>query len=155
MEIVSYLLDDHNVIRQYLKELNSQAASPARKKKVINELIVAVEAHVRAEEATLYSYLKHCEAKGHRLFALTGKDEHELIVRLSHKIKKTLNQELRDARISMLSEILEKHLRHEEKNILPEFKKLIPDNHAETLAEEFLELRKQLPPMEPVEKQAI
>ncbi len=131
---------DHDVLRKLTKELENaiEDESPERKA-IFNRLAKELLAHSKAEEKILYDTLLEDGDEDLNKRVEEGKEEHHVIEVLLKEMKLLNTNDVHwEAKFEVLRENLEHHLKEEEKDILPDSKKVI-DNKEESaeLSEEF------------------
>lgn len=142
MDLVSSLKDDHEIIRKFIQELESEE-SLVIKNKIFTEMLIFVRAHFRAEEVALYS--KSLRSANYEIneLGLDGYEEHHLLEDLVYRIKNTrFDNSVWLARVKDYCQILDLHMSGEEADYFSELKNYFTDSELEKAAVIYLKSRK-------------
>ncbi len=137
---------DHDVIRKLVKELETAIKDESKERKAIfNHLATELLAHSKAEEKILYDTLLEDGDDDLNKRVEEGKEEHHVIEVLLKEMKLLNTNDVHwEAKFEVLRENLQHHLKEEEKDILPDSKKVIDDKEESIeLSEEFQEEKSQ------------
>lgn len=123
MDLVSFLQDDHDIIRKFIYELGATETLPV-KKKIFSEMLIFIKAHFRAEEMALYSKSLRTTIYELNEMALDGYEEHHLLEDMVYKLKNltSYDEDLWLATTKDFCQILDLHLAGEEADFYPELK---------------------------------
>lgn len=134
-DIATLVLRDHKPIKELLLILKDPDVSLSKKHTAFMEFEPMLSSHARAEEETLYDQLKDKDKT--RIEALEGDSEHEIADRLMNEIKQiTGDDDLWMAKVKVLAEVVDHHVKEEEKEVLKEsIKSLSTAERAEVGAE--------------------
>jgi hemerythrin superfamily protein len=124
MDIIDEIKADHSSIAQLLEDVaETGMGEGVRRRKLLHGLSKAILSHSYAEEQVLYRKLK--EIRMLKSLVSDSYQEHRLIVDLLH-ILRQLNplDEKWAGHFEELRECLEHHLREEERQVLPQVKRL-------------------------------
>lgn len=137
MSIYQRLKDDHRDVKHFLKELDEKSARASKSKSALfDELKQMVTAHARAEEKVFYDTLKSSKT-AHNL-ALEGYEEHHVVDALLQEMSQlSSGDDQWQAKLSVVTENLEHHIKEEEEEIFPNARKILSDKQAEELGEAF------------------
>jgi hemerythrin superfamily protein len=137
MTIYEVILEDHEKARAMLKELRAvDERDEKRRAKSFADFKADLMIHQHVEEAVFYDRLKNIEET--RPDALEAINEHHVV--------DTLLEELDDmdkgndrwtAKLGVLAELVEHHMEEEEGEFFENAKKVVDDDLAERMAEEF------------------
>lgn len=143
-DAISILSEDHKNVQALFKQfekLHGQKNSEDKKKELVQQICVELTIHTKTEEELFYpamrdaiqdmdmldeAYIEHASAK-------------ELIQQLQSM---PISDELYDARVHVLGEYINHHIKEEESKIFPAAKKAKLD--METLGEEIAERKEEL-----------
>jgi len=137
MSIYQRLKDDHRDVKHLLQELDGKSARASKPKSALfDELKQMVTAHARAGEKVFYDTLRSSKA-AHDL-ALEGYEEHHVVDALLHEMSQlSLGDDQWQAKLSVVTENLEHHIKEEEEEIFPKARKILSDKQAKELGEAF------------------
>lgn len=133
--IFDIIRSDHAVVADLFEQL--EAAADEEKIHLIEKVVQELLLHTIAEEEVLYQRLRASEDL--RDDVLEAEVEHSLIERLANEIMSSSpDDELCDARLMVLRELVEHHVEEEEQELLPAARSVIDAAAAESLGEEML-----------------
>ncbi len=145
MKATDLLKRDHDKVKKLFAEYEDAEGSTSRKRELVREVTTELDIHAQLEEKTSY-----------QAFRTADDDEPKKIVRESfeeHKIVKTLTAELSrmspadeqfDAKVTVLKESVEHHVREEEGELFPAAEELFSDDELERLGAEMEDFKEQL-----------
>lgn len=119
-DIVELILRDHRELKDLYHVMKDDDASYAQRKAAFKKFAPLLVAHAKAEEQTWYQNMKTEEDMN--VEALEGDTEHELADGLCKQTKKTKDKDTFLARCKVLAELLDHHIKEEEKEMLPAYK---------------------------------
>ena len=139
-DILSTIVDHHNVLRESIEVLKQDDATPAQKKKHLGQFIQVLQMHAHAEQETLYACIR--EIDGLKPFALEGQEEHDIAESLLMQLQamnfeNDWNDEVA-SKAKVLAELVEHHIDEEEKEFFPEIRKYMIPIELEGLRDEYL-----------------
>ncbi len=120
-DIVDLILDDHKPLKKLIKVMKDEDTEIDEKQTAFEEFAPLLIAHAKPEESVLYTFIK--KDSDMRLLGLEGEVEHGIADQLVQEIKATRDDEECAARIKVLAELVEHHIKEEEDDLLPDFKK--------------------------------
>jgi hemerythrin superfamily protein len=131
-QIYDVLKQDHREIEQMLKQMATGKADG----KMFGQLTMLLTAHTKAEEKAVYpDLLKPKATKG---MTLEGIEEHHVAEFIMKEMQKLDPKDERfKAKMSVLQENVQHHIREEEKVLFPQAKKAMQKGWAEMTAERF------------------
>lgn len=141
-DIVQLILKDHKQLKQLIKILKDDEADVSERQDAFEQFAPLLIMHAKPEEQTMYEAMK--EEDDLRAEGFEGEVEHQLADQLLEEAKRTDDEDLWCARVKVLAEIVEHHIREEESTLLPDFKKECQPEQREELAQEFLRLKSEL-----------
>ncbi len=143
MDIYKVLQQDHKSVKDLLKQLGETTDKAVKTRaKGFEKLVVELSAHSRAEEEVFYAALKDQDKTHDQV--LEGEQEHHMVdVLLSEMSKLKPDDEQWTAKLSVLTEQVEHHVEEEEKDLFGKAKKILSDDQASALADEFKAHKKQ------------
>lgn len=138
-DIIEIILKDHKPLKHLIKVMKSDKSDFSEKKKAFEQFAPLLNAHARAEEEALYTYLK--KVKDLRQEGFEGQVEHGLADQMVEEAKRSSDKELTAAQIKVLAELVEHHIEEEEETILPDFRKESNLEDREDIGKKYLELK--------------
>lgn len=142
MDFISTLQDDHDIIRKFMLEIDSNENLQI-KAKIFAEMLIYVRAHFRAEEMALYTKSLRSPVYELNDLALDGYEEHHLLDDLIYKIRNVRPEvDLWLTRVKDYCQILDLHLVGEEADFFPELKNYFSPPELDRAAVIYLKARK-------------
>lgn len=141
-DIINLILDDHEILKDYIKVLKDKDKSYDEKHTAFNEFSVLLMKHSKPEEQTWYVEME--KYKKLRPDALEGEVEHALCEQLISELKQTNDRDLWMAKVKVLAELVEHHVIEEEDDHLSEFKDNTTEDFRIKLGEKFLSLKQKM-----------
>ena len=129
MDAIKVLIQDHEEIKQYFREFE-QAGERAYKKKhsIAEKVIEELHAHTQIEERLFYPAVMEKGGKELKELVLEGIEEHRAADFMIERLRTTPPEdETFDAKFKVLIEVVEHHLKEEEKEMFPEARKALKD----------------------------
>lgn len=121
-DIVSLILRDHEPIKKHLLILKNADVNISKKISSFNEFKKILLNHAKAEEQSLYIYMKKSEDL--QIEGIEGDIEHSLADQLITEIELLKNDDNTwIAKVKVLAELVDHHIKEEEKEILKQTKK--------------------------------
>jgi hemerythrin superfamily protein len=139
-DIIKLILTDHKPLKRLVKILGNESRSVGERQKAFAEFAPLLIAHSEPEEQSLYNAMKDQEKL--RREAYTGDVEHEIADQLIQEAKRANEIDLWSAKVKVLAELVERHLKEEEEKFLPHFKKFSDAQERAMLGQDYLRLRK-------------
>lgn len=140
-DITAAIKIDHKSLKSFLAILKDTDAKMSERRLAYESFASLLKSHTKAEEEVLYN----------ASFKLTGKEMHIKVEEgfVEHKMAKDLMKRLDSAidplewsaHANVLSEIVEHHLREEERDLLPLFKDQESPKLGEKLLKQFMAIR--------------
>jgi hypothetical protein len=119
-DIIQIILEDHKPLKRLIATLKDSEATLNSRRSAFNEFSALLTIHAKSEERVLYVHQK--TQVDMREEGLEGDVEHGLADQLV-EIKQTVDKDLWSARVKVLAELVEHHIKEEEEEQFPEFKK--------------------------------
>lgn len=141
MTILNLLKKDHEKVKELLSQIQ-ESQDTKQRSALFKEFKTEMTAHNRAEEKVFYGRMeKHDETKQ---IALEGEEEHAVADRLIDSLARTSakGSDRWSARAKVLKEIVEHHIREEEKEAFKKARKTFDAAALKEMGTEF-EKRKQ------------
>lgn len=143
MNILTALKTDHKELKKILSDIEDTTERAGKTRlalfKKFKEEIVA---HARAEEQVVYEKLKGIVDKEDRDTILEGYEEHYLVDKLIPEIEKlSPTDEVWTAKVTVVKEMLEHHIKEEEDEIFAMVRKEFDPDALEIMADRFEALK--------------
>jgi hemerythrin-like domain-containing protein len=128
MDILKTLHQEHEAVRKLLKQMVETEESKARTI-LFSEFRTAIVKHERAEERAFYEPLGKTDGREAEIEAKEGYVEHALADSLIDQLKRARNKATTDwtARIKVLQELIDHHIREEERDFFPTARELFSE----------------------------
>jgi hemerythrin superfamily protein len=120
-DIIELILRDHKPLKALIKTMKSERATYRQKKAAFNEFAPTLIAHAKPEERTWYKNMKSQDDM--KVEGLEGDVEHGLADQLCRELKRTKDNDMFEAKVKVLAELVEHHIEEEEEDMLPSFKR--------------------------------
>lgn len=138
-DISALILRDHKPIKELIMILKDPKATFATKQPAFEEFELLLSSHAKAEEETLYVHLK--EVDDLRIEGLEGDTEHAIADQLMLEVNESEGDEdVWMAKVKVLAEVVDHHVKEEEKEVLKEARKEFSADEQMAIGEEYLEL---------------
>lgn len=138
-DLIDLILRDHKILWQLIKTMKSEDASVAKKRKAFAEFAPALVAHAKPEEKTWYKSMK--AKKDMKVEGLEGDVEHGLADKLCKELKRTSDNDMFEAKVKVLAELVEHHLEEEEEEMLPSYRHSSKKEEREKLGMDYEKFR--------------
>lgn len=101
--------------------MKSDDATITQKKAAFKQFAPALIAHAKPEEQTWYMSMKNEDDM--TIEGLEGDIEHGLADQLCSELRRTKENDMFEAKVKVLAEMVEHHIEEEEEDMLPSFKR--------------------------------
>jgi len=137
MQVYDVILADHAKARQLLQELSAvEEDEGGRRAALFADFKAELMIHQHVEEAVFYDHLKDIEAT--RADALEAINEHHVVDTLLEELDDMPKDNDRwTAKLGVLGELVEHHMREEEGEFFESARKVVSDDLAERMAAQF------------------
>jgi hemerythrin superfamily protein len=150
--LVDLLKVDHrkleNLYTQLRKERGSENVDEANCENLFFQLRAMVISHSKAEEMALYSLFSDADEKEEKDLkrnALEGYEEHQLVDRLLSDMEDTeVDDDQWQAKLTVMTELLDHHIKEEEREFFPEVKKVLEQEELEDLGALYLQQQREI-----------
>ena len=136
-DIVDLILEDHKPLKRLIKIMKDNEKSLEERQLAYKEFAPLLAKHAKPEEQILYVHMKR--DKNLRTEGFEGDVEHVLAEQMLDEAKTTGDQELWSARVKVLAELVEHHIKEEEEELLPKFNKFSTTEDRVSMGIEYLE----------------
>ena len=140
-DIIDLILEHHKPLKQLIKTMKSEDATYTQKKKAFKEFAPTLIAHAKPEEKAWYKDLKsECDMN---VEGIEGDVEHGIADRLCKEISRTSQKDIFLAKVKVLAEVVEHHIKEEEEDLLPEYKRNSDADERKRVGKRYLSLREK------------
>ena len=147
-EITNLIMRDHEEIKKFILILKNSKMEISKKKPAFAEFEQVLSRHAKAEQESLYDYMKDEDEL--RVEGLEGDTEHALADQLIEEIELASNDDDKwMAKVKVLAELVDHHVKEEEKNLLKKVRKEIDLNTRIKIGKEYSNLFSKNPSKEP------
>lgn len=147
MDAVKLLMADHKEVKSLFKQYESLGEKAQTKKKAIsNKIILELQVHTQIEEEIFYPTVREA-TKSEKIKKLLNEsvEEHHLVkVLLSELKERNSVDEVYDAKMTVLKESVDHHVKEEHEELFPGAKKAIDKNEMEELGVELKKRKAEL-----------
>jgi hypothetical protein len=134
MNAIKFLEQQHREVEALFAKIEKTSASKDRKD-IFNEIALRMEIHAKLEEKLFYPEGREVDKD----MTLEAYEEHDVVKALIRKCAKTRpNAEEFMARVTVLKEVIEHHVKEEEETYFPECEKAFGAEKLEELGEEMV-----------------
>ena len=136
MDVLTHIKEEHVEFRSLMKKI--EAAKGSKKKELFHELYAELHGHHEAEETVIFSKVKE-KVKGEDEEVVKEMiEEHHLgSYQFSLLERTSIDNETWDAKFSVLKEVLDHHMKEEEKEFMPLARKVMPKEWLDESLKEF------------------
>ena len=142
------VVDDHPIWRDAVARdladdgfnvvATADGVASARRRAVIGKIVQSLTVHAQMEEAIFYPALRKAGGKEERDSVLEAAEEHGVVKDLIAKIEQSRGRdETLTAKVTVLKELVQHHVREEESTIFDEAKDKLGDERLQRLGEEM------------------
>lgn len=138
-DIVELIKEDHKPLKELIKVLKDGERPISERRAAFETFAIELVSHAKPEEEVLYTEMQKIEAC--REDALEGDVEHGLADQMIEEAKRTTEDKLWSARVKVLAELVEHHIKEEENDLLPGYKEKSTAARREELGSKFLQAK--------------
>ena len=140
-DIIDLIMRDHKPLKKLIKTMKSEDTTITQKKAAFKKFAPTLIAHAKPEERTWYNNMKTVDDMN--VEGLEGDIEHGLADQLCAELKRTKDNDMFEAKVKVLAELVEHHIEEEEEDMLPSFKRKSTKEERAELAEKYEKLREE------------
>jgi hemerythrin superfamily protein len=141
MSAIEKLKSDHRAVKQLFEDFE-KARTAAKKRDIFEEIADKLAVHATIEERHFYPAAK---AKNTEDMLLEAAEEHLSVKRLiSDLLELAPNDDTFDAKVKVLQEQVEHHVKEEEGDLFPAVKKLLDKEALDALEQEMMATEEEL-----------
>jgi hemerythrin superfamily protein len=146
-DVLDVLREDHRRVEALFKEILAEKSSTlTNQRKNIENVLAELTLHAKVEETIVYPavYGKTKRDTDERLEVLEAYEEHGSMKDLMKKIAKTTGRdESLKAKVQVLMEIVEHHVKEEESTFFPEARKLLGEKRLKQIGAEVVKVKER------------
>ena len=139
LDIIELIKRDHKPLKKLIKTMKSDDATITQKKAAFKKFAPTLIAHAKPEERTWYVNMKNEDDM--TVEGLEGDIEHGLADQLCQELKRTKDNDMFEAKVKVLAEMVEHHIEEEEEDMLPAFRRKSTKEERSKLAVKYEKLR--------------
>lgn len=141
ISVTSAIKTDHEALRTFIKILKDADRPLPERRKAYAQFADLLHSHTVAEQTAVYKPTHRLPGHEMHIKVAEGVVEHDLSEDLMKRIARTRDPLAWSAHCNVLAEIVEHHLKEEERDLLPMIDKIAPDPTKNKMLEQFLALR--------------
>ncbi len=143
-DILDTLQEEHDEVQELLQKL-TESESAAEQKSLLNKVKLALVPHTKAEEATVYDRVAALRDEKAKIDGAEGYTEHALAsATLMQLGKLSPNTPEFKANAKVLKELVDHHVKEEERNIWSQVKENFSDEQRAQMNRDFLAAKKSV-----------
>lgn len=132
---------DHDGLREFIKILKDTDRPMTERKAAYQQFASLLVSHSEAEEKAVYLKVRALPGREIKIKTAEGFSEHWLASELMAKIRSARDPIVWSAHVNVLAEILEHHLKEEERDLLPMIHDQMDTKLNDKMLQEYLKLR--------------
>ncbi|HEX3465142.1 MAG TPA: hemerythrin domain-containing protein [Candidatus Elarobacter sp.] len=137
-DALDLLRSDHREVDALFKVALGEETPAAERRSTIAKIVQALTVHAEMEEKLFYPALRKRGGKEERDSVLEAAEEHGMVKDMIAKIEQSRGRdETRDAKVKVLKELVQHHVKEEESTIFDEARKTLGDDRLRQLGEEM------------------
>lgn len=140
-DITAAIKKDHEALRNFLDLLKDTKAEMTERRRAYTQFAALLKSHTEVEEKVVYQTSLKLTGREMHIKLTEGFVEHKLAEDLMTRIEKTTDAMDWSAHANVLSEIVEHHLKEEERDLLPLIRKTAPAKTDQAMLTEYLSMR--------------
>lgn len=132
--IYDILKIEHRDVKKLFKQIVDEERF---QESVYNQIKMALQLHMAGEEKLLYPRLENNAES--RTITLESYEEHDLGKKIINDIDNTTDMDAKFAKLKVLSEAIDMHVKEEEDELFKKAKRVLSDEDERTIAKEFMD----------------
>lgn len=132
--IYDILKIEHKDVKRLFKQIIDEERF---QENVYNQIKTALSLHMAGEEKLLYPRLENNAES--RILALESFEEHDLCRKIISDIDNTLEEDAKYAKVKVLNEAVDMHVKEEEGDLFKKAKRVLSDEDERTIARDFMD----------------
>ncbi len=143
-DALTLLRSEHAEVNTLFEEALSDKTPAAKRRATVAKIVDALTVHAEMEEAVFYPALRKAGGKDERDSVLEAAEEHGMVKDMIEKIKSVQGRdETLEAKVTVLKEMVQHHVKEEESTIFDEAKKALGDDRLKALGKEMLRFKER------------
>ena len=143
-DIISTVLEDHKPLKELIEVMKDLDKPFEERREAFGTFAPLLVTHAKAEEMSLYEFMKRGQVKELKTEGMEGQTEHTLADQLAEEIKRTTDQEEMSAKIKVLAELVEHHIEEEEGEMFPTVKRELDESTLLKLNDLYLDFVEEI-----------
>lgn len=141
MDILNLLIKDHRTVSELFKSIENTGEKAYKKRlNIFEKIYTELNLHAEVEETIFYPVIE--KFKETKAITLESYEEHTLVKQLLTEIKGiTPQEETWQAKLTVLKELVEHHVKEEEKDLFPKVKKVLPLEERKLMGEKMQNIK--------------
>lgn len=137
-DALELIRSDHREVDALFAVALGEETPAAQRRGAIAKIVEALTIHAEMEEALFYPALRKAGGKDERDSVLEANEEHGVVKDLIAKIEQSRGRdETMNAKVTVLKELVQHHVKEEESTIFDEARKTLGDERLQRLGEEM------------------
>jgi hemerythrin-like domain-containing protein len=132
--IYDILKIEHRDVKRLFKQIVEEERF---QENVYNQIKMALQLHMAGEEKLLYPRLENNAES--RSIALESYEEHDVGKKIINDIDNTTDMDAKFAKLKVLSEAIDMHVKEEEDELFKKAKRVLSDEDERTIAKDFMD----------------
>jgi len=133
-KIYDILKIEHRDVRKLFKQLLDEKQF---QENIYSQIKMVLQLHMAGEEKFLYPRLENNSET--RIITLESYEEHDLGKKVMHDINNNSDRDVKFAKLKVLSETIDMHIKEEEDELFKKAKRVLSDYEERTIAREFMD----------------
>lgn len=133
-KIYDILKIEHRDVRKLFKQLLDEKQF---QENIYSQIKMVLQLHMAGEEKFLYPRLENNSET--RIITLESYEEHDLGKKVMHDIDNNSDRDVKFAKLKVLSETIDMHIKEEEDELFKKAKRVLSDYEERTIAREFMD----------------
>lgn len=133
-KIYDILKIEHRDVRKLFKQLLDEKQF---QENIYSQIKMVLQLHMAGEEKFLYPRLENNSET--RIITLESYEEHDLGKKVMHDIDNNSDRDVKFAKLKVLSETIDMHIKEEEDELFKKAKRVLSDDEERTIAREFMD----------------
>ena len=133
-KIYDILKIEHRDVRKLFKQLLDEKQF---QENIYSQIKMVLQLHMAGEEKFLYPRLENNSET--RIITLESYEEHDLGKKVMHDIDNNSDRDVKFAKLKVLSETIDMHIKEEEAELFKKAKRVLSDYEERTIAREFMD----------------
>lgn len=145
MKATELLKQDHKRVKELFSQYEDLEGSPARRKEIVDQISRELEIHAQLEEKIFYQSFRSARDEDPKKIVRESFEEHKIVKTLLTELAGTNPSDPQyDAKVTVLKENVEHHVREEENELFPAAEKEFSGEELERLGAEMEDLKEQI-----------